>query len=131
MRVENVIISRGHIILWLEENAPAEEKISETPETGKSETDPAFPRFVYISGELVLNGKFYADTNRDWYWIKKPEDSVYFKRDLNILGTVTDDEKLQIIMAAEKRNKASSENVQMIFDLIPSVPAKQDCKNDK
>ncbi len=124
MRIENVIISRGHIILWLEKKAPAEEKTSGPLETKKFKTNQVFPRYVFISGELGLSGKFYADTNREWYWIKKPEDSVYFRSDLDILGTVTYDEKLQIIMAAEERNKASSENVQIIFDPIVSASVK-------
>ena len=109
IRIENVILSRGHIILWLENKMSAAEP----------------PRFVYTSGELVLNGKFYADMDREWYWVEKPEQSVYFPDDLSILGTVTDEEKLQIIIAANERNKADPKNVQIIYEPISSRRAIQ------
>ena len=105
IRIENVILSRGHIILWLENKMSAAEP----------------PRFVYIPGELVLNGKFYADMDREVYWVEKPEQSVYFLDDLSVLGTVTDEEKLQIIIAANERNKSDQKNVQIIFEPISSV----------
>ena len=107
IRVENMILGRGHIILWLEEKASEADK-----------ADASFPRFVYISGELTMNGKFYADLNREWYWVEKPEDSVYFLDDLTVLGTVTDEQRLQIIIATNERNKADSENVQIIYEPV-------------
>ena len=109
IRIENLMLSRGHIILWLEKKM-LEEK-----------TEVSFPRFVYISGELALNGKFYADMDRERYWVEKPAESVYFPEDLSILGTVTDEEILQIIIAANERNKSDQKNVQIIFEPISSV----------
>ena len=88
------------------------------------------PRFVYISGELVLNGKFYADMDRELYWVEKPDRSVYFPDDLSVLGTVTDEEKLQIIIAMNERNKADPENVQIIYEPINSPRAIRVCKQN-
>ena len=96
IRIRNLMLSRGHIILWLDSG------------------------FVYISGELTMNGRFYADLYRDWYWVEKPEDSVYFLDDLTVLGRVTDEEKLQIIIASHERNKADQENVQIIYEPVNS-----------
>ncbi len=101
LRLEKLMISRGHIILWLEQAASA-------------------PRFVYISGELTMNGRFYTDLFREWYWVEKPEGSVYFLDNLTVLGTVTDEEKLQIIIAANERNKADQENVQIVHEPVSS-----------
>ena len=102
LRLEKLMISRGHIILWLEQAAASA------------------PRFVYISGELTMNGRFYTDLFREWYWVEKPEGSVYFLDNLTVLGTVTDEEKLQIIIAANERNKADQENVQIIYEPVNS-----------
>ena len=82
IKIENLILSRGHIILWLEKKA-------ESAETRQAITNAAFPRFVYISGELALNGKFYADMDRERYWVEKPAESVYFPEDLYILQRMT------------------------------------------
>ena len=54
--------------------------------------------------------------DREVYWVEKPEQSVYFLDDLSVLGTVTDEEKLQIIIAANERNKADPKNVQIIYE---------------
>ena len=116
IRIENLMLSRGHIILWLENKIPAKG------------TDASFPRFVYISGELVLNGKFYADMNREWYWVEKPSEPVYFLDELSVLDTVTDEEKLQIIIAANERNRSDQKNVQIIFESISSTREIQLCK---
>ena len=105
IRVENLMISRGHIILWLEK---------------KGSKDTSYPRFVYISGELTMNGRFYVDLFREWYWVEKPEGSVYFLKDLSVLRPVTDEEKLQIIIASKERNKADPENVQMVYEPVTS-----------
>ena len=114
IRIENLILSRGHIILWLEDKMSAAEP----------------PRFVYISGELVLNGKFYADMDRELYWVEKPDRSVYLPDDLSVLGTVTDEEKLQIIIAMNERNKADPKNVQIIYEPINSPRAIRVCKQN-
>ena len=111
IKIENLILSRGHIILWLAKKA-------ESAETRQAITNAAFPRFVYISGELTMDGKFYADTDQECYWVEKPEDSVYFLDDLSVLGTVTDEDKLQIILAVNERNHADPKNVQIICEPI-------------
>ena len=97
MRIENLIIARGHIILWLEEEKPG-------------------PKYVYIPGELTTDGKFYADLYCEWNWIEKPEKAIYLKENTTVLGTVTDEEKVDMIAAANKRNKSDEKNVQIIFD---------------
>ncbi len=116
VRIENLSLSRGHIILWLEEREAAERKSA------------AFPRFVYISGELIMNGVFYPDLFSEWYWVEKPSGAVYFLDNLTVLETVTDEEKLQIIMAANERNKADEKNVQILFDPVGSARAVRICK---
>ena len=106
VRIENLIISRGHIILCLEDG-DAFSVISR---------GALFPRFVYISGELTFNGKFYPDLFREWYWVEKPTKTVDFLDNLKILGTITNEEKLQIIKAMDERNRADEKNVQITFE---------------
>jgi len=114
-----MILGRGHIILWLEESGGALDAVS----TGYS-----FPGFVYISGELTMNGRFYPDLFREWYRVGKPTKPVYFLDDLTILGKITDDEKLQIIKAMDERNKADEKNVQITFEPADLARIAEICK---
>ena len=107
IRIENLILSRGHIILWLEKNEGASEEVN---------PEDVYPKFLYISGELTMNGRFYPDLFREWYWVEKPTKTVYFLDNLTILGTVRNDEKPQIIEAMNERNKADEKNVQITFE---------------
>ena len=118
-----MIIARGHLILWLEkrtlgEDATAENLKEALIESLMSESiiEKANPGFVYLPGELTMNGKFYVDLRRAWSWIRKPEGSVYFIDDTTVLGMVTDEEKAYIIDAVNERNKESEENLQIVFD---------------
>ncbi|MBR4514132.1 MAG: hypothetical protein IKO61_04525 [Lachnospiraceae bacterium] len=123
IKVNNIIIARGHIILWLEKRALGEDATAENLKEALIESlmsesiiEKANPGFVFLPGELTMNGKFYVDLHRAWSWIKKPEDAVYFMDDTTVLGMVTDEEKEYIIDAVNERNKESQENLQIFFD---------------
>ena len=123
IRVNNLIIARGHLILWLEKrvldpDAPKETVKEALIESlmGASIIEKADPGFVYLPGELTMDSKFYVDLNRPWSWIEKPKGSVYFRDDTTVLGMVTDEEKEYIIAAVDQRNKEKNENLQIIFD---------------
>ncbi len=91
MTVKNMMMTRGHIVLWLDGD-----------------------RFVYMQGELTLGHKFYVDLPVDWYWIKKPLRNFYFLKDEQIIRTVTPLEKKDIIAAVNERNRR--EEFQIVFD---------------
>lgn len=91
MTVKNMMMTRGHIVLWLDGD-----------------------RFVYMQGELTLGHKFYVNLPTDWYWIKKPVRNFYFLKDEQIIRKVTPPEKKDIIAAVNERNRR--EEFQIIFD---------------
>ena len=91
MKIINLTVTRGHVVLWLENG-----------------------RFVYMDGELTLGQKFYVTGGREWQWIGQPSPTFQFLRDMKVIAPVADFEKPRIFAAVDKFNK--THEFQILFD---------------
>jgi len=91
MKIMNITVARGHLILWLEKD-----------------------RFIFLDGELALGQKFYVTGGREWYWVGKPSESVQFLSSMDVIAPVSAAEKPQVIAAVEQFNQ--SNEFQILLD---------------
>ena len=82
MKIINLTVARGHLILWLENG-----------------------RFVYVDGELTLGQKFYVTGGRTWQWVGQPSPTIQFLRDMKVIAPVSAIEKPRIMAAVNQFNK--------------------------
>ena len=91
MKIMNLTVARGHLILWMEND-----------------------RFIFLDGELALGQKFYVTGGREWYWVGKPSESVQFLSSMDVIAPVSTAEKQQVVAAVEQFNKTNE--FQILFD---------------
>lgn len=91
MKVITRQMTRGHIILILSDG-----------------------RFLYISGEMVVDGTFYAWYGSDWYWIHEPKRQIILLKDDEIIAPLTNAEKDTMLPVIKEYS--DSERYKIIVD---------------
>ena len=91
MKIINLTVTRGHVVLWLGNG-----------------------RFIFMEGELTMGQKFYVLGGRDWYWVGKPSETFQFLENMNVMGTVSAAEKTQVTAAVAQFNKENE--FRILFD---------------
>ena len=91
MKVITRQMTRGHIILILSDG-----------------------RYLYISGEMVMDGTFYACYGGDWYWIREPKKQIILLDDKDIIAPLTNSEKESMLPVIKEYSE--SERYKIIVD---------------
>ena len=91
MRIKHISGTRGHMVIELTDG-----------------------RYVYVSGELTMDAKFYADIGRDWYWAKESVKHSVLPDHEDFLGVVTNEEKEELMRAVRLDQNEGS--IRIIFD---------------